>query len=148
MLWGPLEGMWDLVFPTNDPSNHARGVLSVAFPALSVLAALAWGGLLTGLLGRTPGKAFLKLKVVTAGDHSRTLGFWRGMARDARFAGLIFLVPFGPFWILFVIPLGTVALPLVLLLWLVDHLWLLRGDRSQTVHDKMVGSRFVFTGGS
>lgn len=146
-FWGLLDGLRDLIFPTDDPPSHAEGVLSVAFPILTVLAALAWGGLLTGLLGRTPGKFFLKVKVVSADDHSRTIGFWRGMARDARFMGLVFLVPFGPFWILFVIPWGRVLMPLFLVLWLVDSLWL-RSDRSQAIHDKMVGSHVVFTGES
>ena len=147
-FWDLLDGLRDLIFPTDDPPNHAEGVLSVAFPMLTVLAALAWGGLLTGLLGRTPGKFFLKVKVVSADDHSRTIGFWRGMARDARFMGLVFLVPFGPFWILFVIPMGTVLMPLFFVLWMTDFLWLLRVDRRQAVHDKMVGSHVVFTGGS
>lgn len=146
-FWNLLEGLQDLILPTDDPLSHAEGVLSVAFPILTVLAALAWGGLLTGLLGRTPGKLFLKVKVVSADDHSRTIGFWRGMARDARFMGLVFLVPFGPFWILFVIPFGRVLMPFFLVLWLVDFLWL-RSDRSQAVHDKMVGSHVVFTGES
>lgn len=129
-FWGLLEP----VLNTDNSSTYMLGGLSVAFPALSVLAGLAWGGLLTGRLGQTPGKALLKLKVVMADDHSRTIGFWRGAAREARFA----------FFVLFLVLIITVffALPLVLL-WLVDHLRPLWDDKNQALHDKMVGSHVV-----
>ena len=126
-FWGMLEP----VLNTDNSSTYALGALTVALPALSALAGLAWGGLLTGLLGQTPGKAFLKLKVVTAGDHSRTIGFWRGAAREARFF----------FYVLFLL-FVFFALPLVLL-WLVDHLRALWDDQNQTWHDKVVGSHVV-----
>lgn len=138
-LWGPLAPILD----PDDSLIYAEGVFTFTYPALSLLAALAWGGLLTGLIGRTPGKAALKIKVVTAGDHSRTLGFWPGMARDARFVCLIFFVPFGPFWVLFVLPFGTVVLPIIIALWLADHLWLLRGDHRQTLHDTLTRSHVI-----
>ena len=105
-LWGPLAPILD----PDDSYIYAEGVFAFTYPALALLAALAWSGLFTGLVGRTPGKAALKIKVVTADDHSRTLGFWPGVARDVRFVCLIFFVPFGPFWILFVLPFGTVGI--------------------------------------
>ena len=129
-FWGLLEP----VLNTDNSSTYALGAITVALPALSALVGLAWGGLLTGLLGQTPGKALLKLKVVMADDHSRTIGFWRGTAREARF--FVF--------VLFLLLIFTVffALP-PLLLWLVDHLRPLWNDQNQTFHDKMVGSHVV-----
>lgn len=129
-FWGLLEP----VLNTDYSSTYALGAIVVALPALSALVGLAWGGLLTGLLGQTPGKALLKLKVVMADDHSRTIGFWRGTAREARFV----------FFALFLVLLITVlfALPL-LLLWLADHLRPLWDDKNQALHDKMVGSHVV-----
>ena len=96
-----------------------------------VLVSLVFGGLLTGLWGRTPGKAALKLKVVSADDHSRTIGFGRGTVREAA-RGVVNFIPYG---------IGA-------LLSLVDHLWPLWDDQKQTVHDKVIRSHVVYTGGS
>lgn len=95
-----------------------------------VLGALIWGGLLTGLWGRTPGKAALKLKVVSAADHGQLLGFLRGTGREAA-RGIVWLIP-----IPFVGPL----------VFLVDHLWPLWDEQNQTLHDKVIRSHVVYTG--
>ena len=60
-----------------------------------VLLPLFWGGLLTGIWGRTPGKAALRLKVVSTVDHQRAIGFWKGIGRE--------VVRAAPFLVLFLI---------------------------------------------
>lgn len=95
-----------------------------------VLGALIWGGLLIGLWGRTPGKAALKLKVVSAADHGQLLGFSRGTGREAARGIVNFIL----------IPI------VVILVSLVDHLWPLWDDQNQTLHDKVIRSHVVYTG--
>lgn len=97
-----------------------------------VLGSLIWGGLLIGLWGRTPGKAALKLKVVSADDHGQLLGFLRGTGREAA-RGVVNFIP---------IPV------VVFLVFLVDHLWPLWDDQNQTLHDKVIRSHVVYTGGN
>lgn len=96
-----------------------------------VLGSLIWGGLLIGLWGRTPGKAALKLKVVSAANHSQPVGFVRGIGREAA-RGIVHFIP----------------IPFVgFLVSLVDHLWPLWDDQNQALHDKVIRSHVVYTGG-
>lgn len=139
-LWGALEP----VLNANKSSTYGLGLITVALPALSTLAALAWGGIFTGLLGRTPGKMALKLKVVRADDHSRTIGFWRGMIRETRF------ILCSPYVLVIAIVLIIPAL-IIVLLYLFDHLWPTFGnkmleDNNQTWHDKIARSHVVYIG--
>lgn len=125
-----------VVVPSLEFERDADGVITgVTGPQLGasgiiafVLGALIWGGLLIGLWGRTPGKAALKLKVVSADDHGRLLGFLRGTGREAA-RGIVNFIPF----------VGT-------LVFLVDHLWPLWDDQNQTLHDKVIRSHVVYTG--
>lgn len=104
------------------PQWGASGIIAFA------LGALIGGGLLIGLWGRTPGKAALKLKVVSADDHGRLIGFLRGTGREAA-RGIVGFIPF----------VGT-------LVFLVNHLWPLWDDQNQTLHDKVIRSHVVYTG--
>lgn len=130
-----------VVVPSLEVERDADGVITdVTGPewgitwiiVLYVLGALIWGGLLIGLWGRTPGKAALKLKVVSADDHGRLLGFTRGAGREAA-RGIVNF---------FLIPL------VIFLVFLVDHLWPLWDDQNQTLHDKVIRSHVVYTGGN
>lgn len=101
------------------------------------LGSLIWGGLLIGLWGRTPGKAALKLKVVSADDHGQLLGFVRGTGREAA-RGIVHFIPV-------LVPIPAVV---GFLVFLVDHLWPLWDDQNQTLHDKVIRSHVVYTGGN
>ena len=137
-LWGALEP----VLNTDKSSTYGLGLITVALPALSSLAALAWGGVLTGLCGQTPGKMALKLKVVRADDHSRTIGFWRGMIRESRF------ILCGPYVLVIAMVLVIPAL-IIVLLYLFSHLSAMSSkkvleDDNQTWHDKLARSHVVY----
>ena len=139
-LWGALEP----VLNADKSSTYGLGLITVALPAISTLAALLWGGVFTGLCGQTPGKMALKLKVVRADDHSRTIGFWRGMIRESRF------ILCSPYVLVIAIVLIIPAL-IIVLLFLFDHLWPTFGnkmleDNDQTWHDKIARSHVVYTG--
>lgn len=139
-LWGALEP----VLNTDNSSTYMLGAIAVALPVLSTLAALAWGGVFTGLRGRTPGKIVLKLKVVRADDHSLTIGFWRGMIRETRF------ILCSPYVLVIALFLVIPALVIVVL-YLFDHLSAMFGkkalkDNDQTWHDKIARSHVVYTG--
>ncbi len=139
-LWGALEP----VLNTDNSSTYMLGAINVALPALSSLAALAWGGVFTGLRGRTPGKIALKLKVVRADDHSLTIGFWRGMIRETRF------ILCSPYVLVIALFLVIPALVIVVL-YLFDHLSAMFGkkvlkDSNQTWHDSIARSHVVYTG--
>lgn len=110
-LWDALEP----VLNADKSSTYGLGLITVALPALSSLAALLWGGVFTGLCGQTPGKMALKLKVVRADDHSRIIGFWRGMIRETRF------ILCSPYVLVIAIVLIIPAL-IIVLLFLFDHL--------------------------
>ena len=124
---------WDSESLDRD-NEGTMGSLSIPLSASSILlvvfVSLILGGLFTGLWGRTPGKAALKLKVVSADDHSRTVGFGRGTVREAA-RGVVNFIPFVGF-----------------LLFLVDHLWPLWDAQNQALHDKVIRSHVVYTGGS
>ena len=139
-LWDALEP----VLNADKSSTYGLGLITVALPALSSLAALAWGGVFTGLLGRTPGKMALKLKVVRADDHSLTIGFWRGMIRETRF------ILCSPYVLVIAIVLIIPSL-IIVLLYLFGHLWPTFGnkmleDNNQTWHDKIARSHVVYIG--
>lgn len=139
-LWDALEP----VLNADKSSTYGLGLITVALPALSSLAALLWGGVFTGLCGQTPGKMALKLKVVRADDHSRIIGFWRGMIRETRF------ILCSPYVLVIAIVLIIPAL-IIVLLFLFDHLWPTFGnkmleDNDQTWHDKIARSHVVYTG--
>lgn len=139
-LWGALEP----VLNADKSSTYGLGLITVALPALSALAALAWGGVFTGMIGRTPGKMALKLKVVRADDHSLTIGFWRGMIRETRF------ILCSPYVLVIALVLVIPAL-IIVLLYLFDHLSARSGkkvleDNNQTWHDKLARSHVVYIG--
>lgn len=110
-----------------------------------------WGGLLEGCWGRTPGKAAMRLKVVSANDHNLTIGFWGGTARE--------IVRSIPFLYVFlneteffadmrVIPEAAAKISLLSglgLVFLIDHFWLQQNKESQTLHDKFANSHIVST---
>jgi len=74
-----------------------------------------------GSRSQTPGKRWLGIKVVDAGDAS-PIGYSRAFGRWVSTAA---------FWALFTVP------------GIVDHLWPLRDRRNQTLHDKVVRSLVV-----
>ena len=86
--------------------------------SMLVFVLLYWGGHLTGRVGRTPGKAALRLRVVSVSDRTSAIGFGRGVGRFVVDAA-ISIVPFG---------------------FVIDHLWPLWDDQNQTLHDKAVRS--------
>ena len=105
----------------------------------SVFVTVIWGGLFEGLWGLTPGKVAIGLKVVSADDHSQTIGIIRGIVREIIRA-IPFLVGFptaqetiGPAFVLF----------LVLVCWPIDHLWALWDRERQTLHDKIASSHVI-----
>lgn len=110
---------------------------------------LIWGGL-EGKWGRTPGKVVMRLKVVSANDHNRTIGIWRGIARIIVASSVI------PVWLLFSLlslpfaairdQLSEAFLWTCLVFWLSDHLsWPIWDKQHQTFHDKITGSHVIST---
>ena len=135
-----------------------------------VLLPLFWGGLLTGIWGRTPGKAALRLKVVSTVDHQRAIGFWKGIGREVVRAApflVLFLILFVIMYeyvidysvtveqaaiegFVVVVPPSLSFLIYAFNLWwlapvwgLIDHLWALVNRNNQTWHDKAVRSLVV-----
>lgn len=87
-LWA-VASVLDNLNPDHKPSATFAEVfnsyLSALFTTLiwvMLFMLVIWGGLLEGCWGRTPGKAAMGLKVVSANDHNLTIGFWGGTARE------------------------------------------------------------------
>lgn len=114
---------------------------------------IIWGGLLEGKWGLTPGKAAMRLKVVSTDDHNQTIGFWGGVAREfIRFIPFlyVFLNEAELFSDVALIPEAEVEMFLLLgpclVFLLIDHLWPWRDKESQTLHDKFANSHVISTG--
>lgn len=147
-----------------------RAFMVVNLVFFAVLLPLLWGGLLIGIWGRTPGKTALKLKVVSAVDHRRTIGFWKGIGREVVRAApflvlfLILFVIMYEYVVDYSVTVGQVAIEGFVVvvppslsflvyafnLWwlapvwgLIDHLWALVNRNNQTWHDKAIRSLVV-----
>lgn len=125
--------------------------LSLLFTALlyaAVIVLAIWGGLLEGIWGCTPGKVVAGLKVVSAEDHNKTIGFTRGIAREIIRSSPIILLCLSAitgiessdqsysvfFLVLFL---------LSVLVFVIDHLWPLWDKERQTLHDKIAYSHVI-----
>lgn len=103
------------------------------------------GSLFEGTLGLTPGKAVIKLKVVSASDQNQYIGITRGIVRliiksilfQSYILSYLFRVKVsGLFYTMFLLSILVFAL---------DHLWPLWDEKKQALHDKFAGSHVVFT---
>ena len=140
-----------------DDENYAtfadamNSFLSLLFTALlyaAVIVLAIWGGLLEGIWGCTPGKVVAGLKVVSAEDHNKTIGFTRGIAREIIRSSPIILLCLSAitgiessdqsysvfFLVLFL---------LSVLVFVIDHLWPLWDKERQTLHDKIAYSHVI-----
>ena len=106
-----------------------------------------WGGLFEGTWGMTLGKKMAGLKVVSADDHTQTIGFVGGIIREMiRFSPIIF------FCLYILVGLESYLFPTVLFLvlfllsvpvFVLDHLWPLWDKEKQALHDKIAKSHVV-----
>jgi len=109
---------------------------------IMVFVLLIWGGLLEGKWGRTPGKAVMRLKVVSANDHNHTIGIARGIARIIIASSVL------PLFLLSNMTITRVNATFYwigLVFWLSDHLWPIWDNQHQTFHDKITGSHVIST---
>lgn len=108
-------------------------------------AVMICGSLFEGTLGLTPGKAVMKLKVVSASDHNQCIGITRGIFRliikSILFHSYILSYLFG----VKVSGLFYTMLLLSIMVFALDHLWPLWDKENQALHDKFASSRVVFT---
>ena len=108
-----------------------------------VFVLLIWGGLLEGKWGRTPGKAVMGLKIVSANDHNHTIGIARGIARlfVASSIFTLFLLA-----IMTRAPFSATIFWICLVFWLSDYLlWPILDKQNRTFHDKITGSDVIST---
>ena len=167
-LWA-VASVLDNLNPGHKPSATFAEVfnsyLSALFTTLiwvMLFMLVIWGGLLEGRWGRTPGKAAMGLKVVSANDHNLTIGFWGGTAREiVRSIPFLYVFLneaefFTDTWSIDIWLIGTWVIPgaeteMFLLLGpclmflLIDHLWPWRDKESQTLHDKFANSHVIST---
>ena len=117
-------------------NSSIAALFTVLFWA-SVLVTMIWGGLLEGLWGQTPGKVAMGLKVVSADDHSQTIGIIRGIVRE--------IIRAIPFLVGFLTAQETIGPAFVLFLacWPINHLWALWDRERQTLHDKIANSHVI-----
>lgn len=139
--------------------NYFYFVLAIATISIILLVLVIWGGLLKGKWGLTPGKAVVglktmpvkrlkvtpvKLKVVSADDHNRTIGFARGIARE-----IIRSTPLLTYFLLLFLNADLrifyTLLLLSVLVFVLDHLWPLWDKKRQALHDKVANSHVVNT---
>ena len=95
----------------------------------------------------TLGKKMAGLKVVSADDHTQTIGFVGGIIREMiRFSPIIF------FCLYILVGLESYLFPTVLFLvlfllsvpvFVLDHLWPLWDKEKQALHDKIAKSHVV-----
>ena len=140
-----------------DDKNYAtfadaiNSFLSLLFTALlyaAVIVLAIWGGLLEGIWGCTPGKVVAGLKVVSAEDHNKTIGFTRGIAREIIRSSPIILLCLSAItgiespdqsYSVFFLVLFLLSVPMFVL----DHLWPLWDKERQALHDKIANSHVV-----
>ena len=103
---------------------------------------LIWGGLLEGKWGRTPGKAVMRLKVVSANDHNHTIGIARGIARIIIASSVLPLLLLSN---MTMTQVNATFYWICLVFWLSDHLWPICDNQHQTFHDKITGSHVIST---
>lgn len=117
--------------------NSSMAALFTVLFWASVLVTMIWGGLLEGLWGRTPGKVAMGLKVMSADDHSQTIGIIRGIVRE--------IIRAIPFLVGFLTAQETIgpAFVLFLVCWPINHLWALWDRERQTLHDKIASSHVI-----
>ena len=77
------------------------------------------------------------LKVVSADDHSQTIGIIRGIVRE--------IIRAIPFLVGFLTAQETIGPAFVLFLacWPINHLWALWDRERQTLHDKIANSHVI-----
>ena len=121
-------------------ASVSRMLVITAWIMMFVL--LIWGGLLEGKWGRTPGKAVMRLKVVSANDHNHTIGIARGIARIIIASSVLPLLLLSNMTITRV---NATFYWICLVFWLSDHLWPIWDNQHQTFHDKITGSRVIST---
>ena len=130
---------------------YLNALLVVLFCTTAIVQVI-WGGLLEGIWGLTPGKAALrlkrkpvKLKVVSADDHTQTIGFARGIAREIIRPIPMTFVSIGYVIRLETNPLSTVLFLLSILVFVLNHLWPRWDEERQALHDKIANSHVVNT---
>ena len=123
----------------------------VAIFLVTVLVLIIWGGMFEGIRGRTPGKAALDLKVVSAEDHNQTIGFTRGIIRQIirSLPAILFSFPvifFNRYTLFYPVTFEqflVMFLLLSVLVFVLDHLWALWDKEKQALHDKIAKSHVI-----